>query len=119
MAWPPTLAEFKIDLKIDPNDTRDDARLTTDLAAAVSFVERVRPDFEYDPLDPAQFGKPAPNADTRLGTLRLAGRWNLRRRSPDGMIAVSQEMGSARVPSFDPDIDRLLRLGRHQKARVG
>jgi hypothetical protein len=49
--------------------------------------------------------------------LRLAGRWHTRRRSPDGLVAMA-EMGAARVTSFDPDIDRLLRIGRHKRPRV-
>jgi hypothetical protein len=118
MAWPPTLLELKLDLKIDATDTREDARLAQVLDAAVDFTERVRTGFAYDPLNPDQFGLPQPTADLRLGTLRLAGRWHIRRRSPDGMVSVSAEMGSARVASFDADIDRLLGIGRHRKSVI-
>lgn len=45
MAWPPTLADLKDDLKVP--DDRDDARLQTVLTAAVAYVERVRPGFAY------------------------------------------------------------------------
>jgi hypothetical protein len=115
MTWPPTVADLKVDLKIDPNDDRDNARLASDLAAAVALVERVRGGaFKFDPADPAQWALPDPTDDIFLGTLRLAGRWTIRRRSPDGMVAVSAEMGSARVASFDADIDRLLGIGRHR-----
>jgi len=113
--WPPALSELKTDMKIDATDTRDDARLQQTLDAAVATVERVRPVYQYDPLVPAQFGLPLPPDDIRLGTLRLAGRWHTRRRSQDGMVFVSQEMGSARVPSFDADIERLLGIGRFAK----
>ena len=116
--WPPTLDALKDDLKIDLADTRDDDRLASDLAAAVSFVERVRPDVQYDSFDPDQIDKPVPTVDHRLGTLRLAGRWGDRRRSPDGTISMG-ELGTSRVSTFDPDIDRMLRLGRHARARVG
>jgi hypothetical protein len=116
--WPPTLDELKTDLKIDLNDTRDDVRLASDLAAAVAFVERVRPAFRYDQYDPDQFDKPEVTADHWLGTVRLAGRWNDRRRSPDGTISMG-DLGTSRVSSFDPDIDRMLRIGRHAKAKVG
>jgi hypothetical protein len=118
MAWPPTLAELKVDLDIDPNDVRQDARLTQSLDAAVDFVERVRPDYRYDPLVLEQFDKPDPTKDLVLGTLRYAGRLHARRRSPDGMVSMG-ELGSTRVSTGDGDIDRLLRIGRHQKARVG
>ncbi|MBN9739508.1 hypothetical protein DMP23_00040 [Amycolatopsis sp. A1MSW2902] len=59
----------------------------------------------------------APGADLALGTLRLAGRWFTRRRSPDALISMG-DLGSARVPSFDPDIDQLLRVGRFARAVV-
>lgn len=118
MAWPPTLDELKVDMKIDLSDARDDERLAQVLDAAVDFVERVRPELQYDPFDPDQFELPEPSRDMRLGTMRLAARWHLRRRSPDGMIAMA-ELGQSRVTTYDNDIDRLLRLGRHQRMRVG
>jgi hypothetical protein len=120
MAWPPVLAELKNDMSKDKNAqvARDDQSLQRELDAAVSFVERVRPRFRYDLTDPAQLSYPEPTADLRLGTLRLAARWDARRRSPDAVINM-QEMGVGRVTSGDADIDRLLRIGRHQIARVG
>lgn len=117
--WPPTVDELKVDLKIDPSDDRDDERLQQALDAAVEIVERVRKgDYQFDDSDPDQVTLPAPTRDVRLGTLRLAGRLHVRRRSPDGVIDMG-ELGTSRVPSFDPDIDRLLRVGRYRKARVG
>lgn len=116
MAWPPTLGELKVDMDIDATDTRDDTQLQVVLDAAVVFVERVRRgdlNFDGDPMSLLA----APSADVVLGTLRLAGRWHTRRRSPDALIQMA-EMGASRVPSFDPDIERLLRIGRHQKPRV-
>lgn len=112
-----TLKDLKDEMNIDEDDHRDDERLTRNLDAAVSFVERVRSgqfNFDEDPLSDA----PAPTADLKLGTLMLARRWHTRGRSPDGLVAMG-EMGSARVTSFDPDIDRLLRLGKHARAVVG
>lgn len=111
--WPPTLDELKSDMN-NITDDRDDAALQRMLDATVSFVERVRSEFNYaaDPLSEA----PAPTADLALGTLRLAGRWHTRRRSPDALVSLG-ELGSARVPSFDPDIERLLGIGRFTPAR--
>jgi hypothetical protein len=109
MAWPPVLPDLKADIDID--DTADDVLLQLQLDAAVTFVERFhdgRFNFDADPL----VDLPAPGADLELGTIRLAGRWHTRRRSPDGLVSMA-ELGSGRVPSFDPDIDRLLRIGRH------
>lgn len=118
--WPPALDELRNDMKADDPaidvDALDTARLQSALDAAVSFVERVRPRFNYE----GDLGSalPDPTPDLRLGTLRLAGRWHTRRRSPDALIEMG-EMGASRVPSIDPDIDRLLRIGRHKIARVG
>jgi len=112
MSWPPTLDELKTDMKIELSDTREDDRLTTDLAAAVAWVESVKPSFRYDETDPAQLELPDPPADLRLGTLRMAGRWNDRRRSKDGMVAMG-ELGVTRVTSYDNDIDRMLKIGKY------
>jgi hypothetical protein len=110
VAWPPDLAALKVDLRIGRDDVRDDDVLGTELAAAVAYVERVhvgRYNFSGEPVS----ALPAPGPDLTLGTLRLAGRWKTRRRSPDGLVEMG-EMGSARVSSGDVDIDRLLRIGR-------
>lgn len=115
MSWPPTLTDIKDDLKIEESDTRDDDRLTVVLNAAVAFVERVRPSFNYD-SDPLS-DDPDPTGDLFLGTVRLAGRWHIRRRSPDGLIQMA-DFGASRVPSFDPDIERLLGVGKFAKSVV-
>lgn len=110
MTWPPTLDELKDDLKIALTDTRDDTVLQRQLDASVTFVQRVRVgsfNFDADPTSTL----PAPTADLELGTIRLAGRWFTRRRSPDALIAMA-DSASSRVPSFDPDIDRQLGIGR-------
>lgn len=106
--WPPILAELKLDRGIE--DGLSDDQLEQVLAAAIAFVERVREgDFNFaaDPL----VELPEPTSDLALGTIRLAGRWHVRRRSPDALIQMAQ-LGSSTVPSFDPDIDRLLGIGR-------
>lgn len=108
--WPPTLDELKDDMKIDLDDTRDDVRLAQVFDAAVVFVARQRrSSFNFD--GDLSSALPEPTADIVLGTLRLAGRWHIRRRSPDALIQMA-DMGASRVPSFDPDIDRLLGIGR-------
>lgn len=114
--WPPTLQELKDDLGKDADDTRDDERLTTVLDAAVELVEYYRSasyNFAADPL----CDLPDPPQRVRMGTLRLAGRWHTRRRSPDGLIEM-KELGASTVPSFDPDIDRMLSLGRFAEPMV-
>lgn len=111
-AWPPTIELLLLDAGIDPgepNEFRDVDRLKVVLDAAVTFVERVRADaFEGVDLEVAE---PQTFADLRLGTVRLAYRWHVRRRSPDGLVQMA-ELGAGRVPSFDPDIERLLGIGK-------
>jgi hypothetical protein len=114
MQWPPTVADLKVDLKVA--DTRDDDQLGQVLDAAVAYVARAlagRWNFELDPFSDLD----DPPADVLLGTLRLAGRWHSRRLSPDALIAVGES--SARIPSMDADIERLLGLGRHRKVSFG
>ncbi len=108
--WPPPLSELKDDLKIAQDDTRDDTVLARQLNASVVFVEGQRRE-SFNFADDPQSLLPAPDEDIVLGTLRLAGRWYTRRRSPDALIALA-DVGSARVPSFDADIERLLGIGR-------
>ena len=112
--WPPTLAELKIDKGIDPDDTRDDVAHSRMLEASIAFVERVHRE-RYNFAGESGSLLPAPTADTGLGTIRLALRWQDRKRSPDALVAMG-ELGSGRVPSFDTDIDRLLRIGRFAPA---
>jgi len=114
MTWPPTLEQLKSDMDIEPGDTRDDESLTQQLVAAVSFVKGVRPEFNYD-ADPLS-ECPDPTEHLGLGTLRLARRWFERRKSPAALVSLA-ELGAARVPSFDPDIDRMLGIGRYTPAR--
>jgi hypothetical protein len=113
--WPPILETLKEDLKID--DVFDDVALAACLAASVAFVERVkrgRYNFAALPVSPL----PAPSDDLVLGTVRLAGRWYTRRRSPDGLLA-STDFGSTRIPPFDADIERLLGIGRYSPMVIG
>jgi hypothetical protein len=118
MAWPPTLELLKRDQKI--TDTRDDLRLQDMLDAAVSFVEEFhagRYDFGEFPEDLGADPLPEPGFHMELGTVRLAVRWSVRGRSPDGIVA-NGELGTSRVPSFDPDIDRKLKLGRYASSVI-
>lgn len=109
--WPPTVDELKLDGKIPLDDTRDDDRLRQVLDAAVTFAERIHAG-RFNFADESGATLPDVPDDIRLGVLRLASRWDTRRRSPDALIQMA-ELGSSRVPSFDPDIDRLLRIGRY------
>lgn len=118
MDWPPKLEQLKSDLRIDADDTRDDEALRLVLDASVYFVEKIHAG-RYNFAGDVVSDLPDPAATTlHLGTIRLAGRWHERRRTPNMLVQMA-ELGAARVPSFDPDIDRLLRIGRHGRVRVG
>lgn len=111
MAWPPKLPALKEDLSIRDSDTRDDVRLQTVLDAAVVKVQELREgDFNFD-VEDLDSDLPPPTADVELGTIRLAARWHARRRSLDALINLG-DLGSARVPAFDTDIEQLLGVGR-------
>ena len=111
--WPPLLSDLKIDASIDVADVRDDAPLQQVLDASISFVQRVhRGRYDFGLGESGDELLPAPDVGIVLGTVRLAARWHTRRRSPDALVSMG-ELGSGRVPSFDPDIDRMLRIGRY------
>ena len=120
MAWPPALDELKTDMRLTTGD-QDDARLQQVLDASVAFVQCLHAGVWAfgDPFALDADGQPLddPPADIVLGTLRLAGRWHTRRRSPDALIAAG-DLGTSRIPSFDADIDRLLRIGRHRRSVI-
>lgn len=119
-----TLDEFvnEIDEEaVDASELSDAERerLERVFDAAVEFVEIIhsgRFDFGGGPYVPPL---PEPGKLMKWGTVMLARRWHTRRRSPDGLTVSSGETGSARIPSFDDDINRALKLGRHQYPSVG
>ena len=106
---PPTLADLKADMNI--SDTRDDVVLQTQLDAAIAYAMTARPELNYDanPLN----NNPSPSAAFRLGVIRQVGRWNARRRSPD-MVVAGGDLGTSRIPSWDPDIERMMKIGRYR-----
>jgi hypothetical protein len=115
MPWPPQLPDLKYDLGLD--DNRDDVSLATVLTAAIAYVEDARAgDFNFTGTPGSLL--PSPGPDIELGTVRLAARWHNRRRSPDGMLDMG-ELGNARIPTGDPDIERLLGIARFRGPMVG
>ena len=115
MAWPPALSDFKADLEIPSDDTTTDVAFQEVLDAAVAYVERVRAG-DYAFTGEPTVLLPAPPDDLVLGTIRLAGRWHRRRQSPDGLVSMG-ELGTGRIPSVDPDIERMLGVGRYAPPR--
>ena len=113
--WPPQLPDLKDRLKI--TDDRDDVVLSRDLSAAVAYVEREL-DGDYDFGAVGDEDLPPPTSDVFEGTVRYAMRLHSRTRSPDGLVIDASELGSARVPSIDADIERLLGVGRFRRPMV-
>lgn len=123
MSWPPALQDLKDHIGV--TDDRDDVTLSVALQAAISYVA--------DPIDGVLAGTynfsgasadvveallPLPTERIRQGTLMYAYRLHNRRRSPDGTIDMG-ELGTARIPSNDPEIERLLGVGRWRAPMVG
>lgn len=106
MSWPPTLADLKADVRATDDD-RDDDALGVRLAAAIAYVEDVHAsDPEFLESDRA-----------RLGCLMLAVRLYRRRDTPDGLL-MAGELGAVRVGTGDPDIDRMLKIGRYRRSVI-
>lgn len=92
-----TLEELKNDQTLDAQlGARDDEALQRVLDAAMVWVQDHRPDLDYH-------GSWTVPEYVRLGTLRLAARWFVRRVSPDGTVNVGQ-FGTATIMAIDPDI---------------
>jgi len=106
--WPPTLDDYIADQGLTAPVS---AKHQENLDAAIAFVERVRDDLNF--AEDVLIDKPFPTKDNVLGTIRLAARWVARAESPQGLI-VMNDMGQVRVPAFDPDIERLLCIGRYK-----
>jgi hypothetical protein len=91
------LEELKNDQTLDGQlTTRDDEALQRTLDAAMSWVQNHRTDIDYH-------GAWTVPAEVRLGTVRLAARWFVRRVSPDGLVNLG-DLGTGTVMRTDPDI---------------
>jgi hypothetical protein len=114
--WPPQLDDVKADIGRKRENTAGDADLQVVLDAAVALVERELAG-SYNFTGSTTSLLPTPTPDVFLGTVRLAGRWNERRNSPNGLIDLG-ELGQTRIPTVDPDIERLLGVGRWRPPMV-
>lgn len=117
MLWPPQVEDVKAELGIAVGDTRDDATLQVALDAAVAWVEEQRAG-EFNFTGATVSLLPAPTPNLVLGTIRYAIRLRSRAKSPEALVDFG-EFGSARIPGTDPDIDRLLGIGRFRRPMIG
>lgn len=95
-----------------PADSPQAADVNRARLAAAAVVEQLRPDL-YDGL-----GGYAATPNVRHGALLLAARLFARKGSPAG-LATYGEFGPAAVLRLDPDVERLLRVGRHARPVAG
>lgn len=95
--------------------------------AAAGYCQRVRGDLFVptytDPLDPTTpvvdvVLVDSLGGDVQLAGILAAGRLWARRSSPAGLASFG-EFGAAEIIRLDPDVDRLLGLGRHAAPAVG
>lgn len=89
-----------------------DADLEAARTAAAAWVESRRPDLVW--LNATAADIPP---DVWLGAVLLTNRLLARRGSPQG-VAELGEFGPAAVLRSDPDVERLLGIGRYAKPRV-
>lgn len=93
-------------------DTPQAAAVDRARLAAAAHVERLRPDLA------AGYVAGAVDADVREGGVLLAARLYARAGSPTGLASFG-EFGPSAILRLDPDIERLLGLGRYAPPRVG
>lgn len=86
----------------------EDARV-----AAAAYVERYRPDLVWLDADKADVP-----TDVWLGAVLMTNRLLARRGSPTG-VAEFGEFGPASVLRTDPDVERLLGIGRYGRPVIG
>lgn len=94
------------------DDTDDDLiawslSATLDHVATLPYIHR-----QLVPDDPDTWSE-----DARLGTLMLAARTYRRRNTPGGLEVLADQV--AYTPQYDPDIERLLRVGKRAAPGVG
>lgn len=97
----------------------DEAAVERARLAAAAYVERARPDLAtlVGTGDTAVVAYAAP-ADVVAGALMLTSRLYARRSSPVGLASYG-DLGVASVVRLDPDLERLLGIGRHAAPRIG
>lgn len=105
--FPPwlTVDDYKAFARI--TDSTDDAAISGNVAAAMSVLELRAPyAFVFEPDTDPPVPVPVPD-DVHQAGLLLVNRLMARRNSPDGVVGVS-DMGTARIASYDADINMLV-----------
>lgn len=110
------VSDVKAWLRLQSQDTSDDALLTSVAAMAEPYVQRCRPEWMLpDPGDPTTITY-QPDAETYQGAVMYAAREYRRRNSPAGVEMFGDV--TSFVSRFDPDIDRALQTGSYARPVV-
>lgn len=108
---PTSLPLVKVQLSIKPEDTRDDAQLSSIVAAVNNLVRGMA-------VSNAAVGQDTWPDRIILGASMLGARLFRRRNSPAGVESFGQ-LGATYVMRNDPDIAQLLQLGTYQAPQLG
>lgn len=117
-AWlsPQAVVEW---LQLDAADTETAALVEQVRLAAAAWCAKQRADLFTTDADTGAVGLVDDlGGDVQLAGLMYAARLWSRRSSPAG-LANFAEFGAAEVLRYDPDIDRLLGIGRHASPVIG
>lgn len=110
---PPLLTVAGVKQWLRISDPADDELIGWALAATLDHVRRLPfIQLQADPDDPDTW-----DSDALLGTLMLTARSYRRRNTPGGLEAIGDQV--AYTPQYDPDIERLLRVGKRAAPAVG
>lgn len=108
-------ADVKAWLRLDAVDELDDPLVARCCALTESYVERCRPEWIDDTVDPATY---VPDAQTYQGAVMYAAREYRRRNSPSGLESFG-DGGMSFVAKYDSDIERALHTGSWALPGVG
>lgn len=116
--WLP-IADVLDQLGVDVTDDAKVASIERTRKAAAALVERARPDLVTRDAA-AETGWTFVPSDAAIvdGAVLLTARLFARRSSPAGLASFG-EFGPAAVLRFDPDIERLIGVGRYARPGIG
>lgn len=113
-------ADVKEWLRLNEQDTTDDALLLRVSAQTEPYVQRCRPEFLTTTTDPdtgEEVSTFEPDAEAYQGAVMYAARQYARRNSPQGVMVLGDQPSF--VARYDPDIDKALRTGSYMSPVIG
>lgn len=106
-----TVAEVCAHMGVDPDTLTapDAAHVAASVAAVLVMVPDMVPRLRHPESRTFEGDWPA---DIKQGAIQLAARLFARRNSPTGVAGFSEMGGAAFVARYDPDLERLFRIGK-------